>query len=556
MKAKSLWKTIRMYVISCILLVSLCVAGSFSFAMNSMLKKNAESSFQDLSDRLAQSAESLFRETELLALTMSRNPTLIEIMLRPDQYPLDQQYDDFFNLRAIQTNNSHYPQIDACRFIFRHHAFYVREGQQFLSTESEILQDLGQDILQIEKPQWRVSNGIIRYAQPVYNYLYSPKNIGLIVLEMSRAHLDEIFTNIQSLENARFELLFNGESLTVWGEEKNKDHRFLQRSVVFPSGFSLLFSAAGLAHAFSLGQALITTAPWVLIVCTIVFVLLRHIARKLYQTIAQLSTAIAAIDLQSDQMVQPTRYTELNNIVEHFNRMLVQIRRKFTEALQARDQERILSLQMLESQINPHFLYNSLDVINWLAWQEGAEDVAAMSRNLGAFYRDALSKTSNETSLEHELTHVQTYLDIMNYRVDEMPRVQIEIPEKLKNNVLPRLSLQPLLENAFQHGIPNRRNVPGRILLRAEKAENTLRITVRDDGLGMNAECLEKAISDLAVWPPVEMHGLVNIHHRIRLLYGEPFGLVLHSEENRYFEVEMHVPLRPFISQDSLVPDF
>ena len=556
MKAKSLWKTIRMYVISCILLVSLCVAGSFSVSMNRMLERNAESSFQDLSDRLAQSAESLFRETELLALTMSRNPALIEIMLRPDDYPLNQQYDDFFSLRAIQTNNSQYPQIDACRFIFQHHAFYVREGQQFLSEESEIIQELGEDILQTEKPHWRVSGGIIRYVQPVFNYLYSPKIIGLIILETSRSHLDEIFTNIQSLENARFELLFNGESLNVWGEDISRGHSFLQRSVAFPSGFSLLFSASGLAHAFSLRQALIATAPWVLIFCTVVFVLLSHIARKLYQTIAQVSTAIAAVDLQSDQMVQPTRYTELNNIVETFNRMLVQIRRKFTEALQARDQERILSLQMLESQINPHFLYNSLDVINWLAWQEGAEDVAAMSRNLGAFYRDALSKTGNETSLEQELAHVHTYLEIMNYRVDEMPRVTIEIPEELKTNVLPRLSLQPLLENAFQHGILNRRTVPGCIDVRAEKKDQMLRITVRDDGLGMDAESLAKASADLSVWPPVEMHGLVNIHHRIRLLYGEHFGLVLHSEENRYFEAEMLVPLRNFVSPDSLTSGF
>ena len=106
MKAKSLWKSIRLYVFTSVLLVSLCVAASFTVSINSVVQKNAESSFSDLSDRLAQSADSLFRETELLALTISRNPTLIDIMLRSDGYPLEQQYDDFFKLRAIQTNNS------------------------------------------------------------------------------------------------------------------------------------------------------------------------------------------------------------------------------------------------------------------------------------------------------------------------------------------------------------------------------------------------------------------------------------------------------------------
>ncbi len=550
MKAKSMWKSIRLYVIASVLLVSLCVAVSFSVSINRILQKNAESSFQDLSDRLAQNAESLFRETELLALTLSRNPTLIDIMLRSDSYPLDQQYDDFFKLRAIQANNSNYTQIDACRFIFRHNAFYVHDGQQFLSENSEIVRLLGQAVVQADQPQWHVSDGIIRYIQPVFNYLYSPGNIGLIILDMSETQLNDIFTNIQSLENARFELLFKGESLAVWGEDSTSGKDSLQRSVSFNSGFSLHLTASGLPHALTLSQALLTTAPWVLIFCTVVFLLFRQIAHRLYQTVALMSSSISAIDLQSDQTVQPTRYTELNNIVEHFNSMLTHIRRKFSDELQARDKERILSLQMLESQINPHFLYNSLDVINWLAWQEGAEDVATMSRSLGLFYRDALSKTTNENSLEHELEHVNTYLDIMNYRVAEMPRITIDIPQELMNNVLPRLSLQPLLENAFQHGILNRQNSTGSILLLAEKDGEIIRITVRDDGPGMSAENLEKSISSLALWPPVEMHGLVNIHHRTRLLYGERYGLTLRSEENHYFEVELIVPFRAFIPPD------
>ena len=368
----------------------------------------------------------------------------------------------------------------------------------------------------------------------------------MVLLEMSRSRLDELFSHIQSLENARFELLFKEHSIAVWGEGTFSEKAPLQRTVPLGSGFTLLFAASGLRHEMTLTQALLTTIPWILFFCTVVFFLFRLIARRLYQTVAQLSSSISSIDLQSGQLVQPTRYTELNNIVEHFNSMLTHIRRKFSDELQARDKERVLSLQMLESQINPHFLYNSLDVINWLAWQEGAEDVAAMARSLGSFYRDALSKTTNENSLRNEMEHVNTYLEIMNHRISDIPRITIDIPEELMNNVLPRLSLQPLLENALQHGILNRKSAPGTILLCVRREKEALRIAVRDDGPGLSEEKLKKEIDDLAKWPPVEMHGLVNIHHRTRLLYGEQYGLSLFSEENRFFEAVLTVPRREF----------
>ena len=210
-----MWDAIWLYIITSIILISLSVTFPFSIYMNNILQKNAESSFHDLSERLAQSAASLFRETKLLALTMSRNTTLIDIMLRPDEYDLDQQYDDYFTLRSILANNSNYPQIKACRFVFRHDAFYTHEGQQIFSVDSEVAESLAltPSLMQIDQPLWDVHNGTIRYIQPVHNYLYSAGNIGLVILELSDHQLAALFNDIQSLENASS--LFSRDSLLL-----------------------------------------------------------------------------------------------------------------------------------------------------------------------------------------------------------------------------------------------------------------------------------------------------------------------------------------------------
>lgn len=547
MKTKSMWRTIWLYVITSILLVSITVAFSFSIYINGILEKNAESSFYDLSDRIAQSAASFLRETELLALTMARNTTLIDIMLKPNDYPLSQQYDDYFALRAFLSNNN-YQQIDSCRLAFHNSAFYTREKQSLFSIESPMIRSLLYEVepIEIDYPRWVVHNGAIRYIQPVHNYIYSTGNIGLILLDISRPRFSAIFSNVQSLENACFELFFNDQFVCAYGQSASSENAALQRTVDLRSGFSLRFSSTGLSHALRLGQALTSVVPWVLVCCVFIFFLITKIAKGFYRNISLLSASISAIDPMSSRELNLTKYSELNIVVEHFNRMLDHIRRKFKEESEEHDKQRVLSLQMLESQINPHFLYNSLDVINWLAWQQGAEDVATLSRSLGTFYRDALSKTTNENTLAKELAHVNTYLEIMNLRMEDVLFPEIDIPGDLMNNVLPRLSLQPMMENAFQHGVLNKPGCPGAISLCARKQGDVLEITVRDNGPGMSPEKLEAYLNTLSVWPPKEMHGLINIHHRTRLLYGENYGISLRSVENSYFEAILTVPIREF----------
>ena len=534
-----------LYVTAIVVAVTLLSSGAFVVYINSILRRNALSSFSDLSDKLAQNIATLIGETELLGQSMARDTVLVAAMLRLEgQYTLARQYDDYFQIRSILSYNQDHKQLSQIRLVFRHAAFYTREGVSLLSAQSEGARtlDLGLERFASDPAEWQVWNDTIRYIQPVLNYKYASAAVGLVVLELSDERLERIFSNLQSLGDARYELLLHGTPVRVFGTGEARTDTALYRSIDLSHGWRFVLSASDVRHAVRLPQSLLTIGPWVVLGCLLVLVVFSLFAKRFYRGIASLARAISTVRVLGDEHIGAARYRELSVIVSHFNELLTQIRRRFAEEIQAREKERTLALRMLESQINPHFLYNSLDVINWLAFQQGAEDVASLARSLGMFYRDALSRTSNENSLADELAHVRTYLDIMRCRSDGELSLTTDVPDAFQSVGLPRLSLQPIVENAVQHGILRRPDQRGCIELRVWREEGRVYIGVRDNGPGMSQAALEAYTGKLAVWPPEEMHGLINIHQRTRLLYGKAYGVTLRSEEGQWMEVMLSVP--------------
>lgn len=553
----NLWRDTMLFVTGAVLVVSLFISTTYMVYINDVLRKNAQSSFLDLSDKLAQSIAALLSETELLGQAIARDTVLQGAMQRADsQYPLLTQYDDFFRLKALLAQNQDHKQISQIHLVFFHTAFYTREGVSLLSIRSDAARQLGlRDTgLHEDTLGWQAEENALRYVQPVLNVTYATNPIGLVVLELSESRMQGIFDDIQSLADARYELLLGGESVRVYGDPTQEAGSALHRTVALSGDWTFVLSASDLRYALRLSQSVLATLPIVLAGCVIVLAAGRFFARRSYQGIASLAQAISTVDILGDQQIRPARYQELDVIVTHFNAMLGQIRKKFKEEIQTRETERSLALRMLESQINPHFLHNSLDAINWLAYQQGAEDVASMARALGSFYRDALSKTTNEALLADELSHVRTYLDIMRCRVEGEIGLRIHIAQEHLSASIPRLSLQPIVENAVQHGILRTPDQQGTIDVYTSAEADCLSIHVLDNGPGMPEDKLEAFLSTLAIWPPEEMHGLVNIHHRTLLLYGPPYGLHVQSEAGAYMLVTLRVPYRHNVSPSGNTP--
>lgn len=222
----------------------------------------------------------------------------------------------------------------------------------------------------------------------------------------------------------------------------------------------------------------------------------------------------------------------------------VAIARPIEEQVRA-EQERLrrAEFELLQSQINPHFLYNTLDAIVWSAESKDEEQVIRMTRSLSDFFRISLSKGKDEISIKEELLHVRSYLKIQQIRYQDILTYDIDVDKKYQDARIPKITLQPLVENALYHGIKNKRG-GGFIHISAEDCENGFVICIEDNGAGMDEKRLAEVRDGLINQAPAEsaIYGLYNVNERIRLDFGPEYGITIQSEQNVGTKVLVNLP--------------
>ena len=231
--------------------------------------------------------------------------------------------------------------------------------------------------------------------------------------------------------------------------------------------------------------------------------------------------------------------SSFNSMIEKIGNLVEDIR---VEQLNLRATE----LKLLQAQINPHFLYNTLDTIIWLAEAGKKDDVVMMVTTLSDFFRTTLSKGRDYISVREEEAHIRSYLQIQQFRYRDILEYSIDIPEELYEYPILKLTLQPLVENALYHGIKNKRGL-GHIRVSGEKQEGSLIFRVWDDGRGMESDRLEKVGRLIRGEEEVDRSdpsrfGLFNVAQRLRLNYGAQYGISLESVYGEWTEVTVVIP--------------
>lgn len=207
---------------------------------------------------------------------------------------------------------------------------------------------------------------------------------------------------------------------------------------------------------------------------------------------------------------------------------------------------RAMELKLLQAQINPHFLYNTLDAIIWLAESNQKEEVVKMVTALSDFFKTTLSKGQDYISVQEEEAHIRSYLQIQQFRYRDILDYEILISPELYDYQILKLTLQPLVENALYHGIKKKRGM-GHIKVTGKKEGEKLIFRVWDNGKGLNEEMLEYAEAIIKGERKVKGSttsgfGLFNVDQRIRLNYGTEYGLRLDSEYGEWTEVKVEIP--------------
>jgi len=233
-----------------------------------------------------------------------------------------------------------------------------------------------------------------------------------------------------------------------------------------------------------------------------------------------------------------------------FNNMVKQINMLINEVYHEQLEKQKAELKSLKMQINPHFLYNTLESINWLARANGANDVSKMVKALGDLMRTSIGG-EDFINLEDEVRNVNNYITIQKYRYGEKLTVDFKIDPLVLHVKVPKLIIQPLVENSIIYGI-EKLNEKGYILIESYIEENKVIISVIDNGQGIKPDKLESILKEENNNSRTQI-GLINIHRRIKLYYGQEYGMTIQSRFGEGTIASIHIPYIQTLSSENLL---
>ena len=252
---------------------------------------------------------------------------------------------------------------------------------------------------------------------------------------------------------------------------------------------------------------------------------------------------------------EPDIHDEIGDLIDTYNYMSTEMNHLLIERSQAAEELRIAEFNSLQSQINPHFLYNTMDMINWLAAQGKTEEITEAVQKLSRFYKLTLSKKETISNIAQEVEHVSIYIALQNMRFNDNIDFVVDLSDHLMEYQIPKLTLQPVVENAILHGIMEKDEKRGSIVLTGWMDGDVIELLISDDGIGISEENLKKILSGEGGSKTGSNIAIYNIHHRLQILYGEEYGLSYQSTLGKSTDVSIRFPARktnePFFQTNS-----
>ena len=233
---------------------------------------------------------------------------------------------------------------------------------------------------------------------------------------------------------------------------------------------------------------------------------------------------------------------EIGELYKSFNTMMSTVDNLVTDINDLFERQKTWELKALQAQINPHFLYNTLDSVNWMAQQHGYEDISSIVTALGSFFRYSLNKGQEFTTLENELYQIRSYIEIQKIRFKDKLNTEFDIDESILPCRIAKLTLQPLVENCIVHGFDNFEYM-GVITITGTKKDGYVYLTVSDNGKGGDVDKMNRLLDkEFSPDEPIEKYGIHNVNQRIKLYFGNECGL--HYEENEIGGIDVTATLK------------
>lgn len=564
-------QSIKVKILSSMLALSICMILAYmlisiTYSYQSILDSFVQSSLQDLSSA-QNNADNLLSIIENYSIILATDNT-IQTTLTYDSAPAGAELSVNEILVRNQINNiiGTFPRINAVLICDVWGNIYD-SGVTIISPE-----DTWQDFT--TSKGWRSTTpapysisviggytrpDVISYTCPVLNWR-SGAPLGYLTIFVDEAYVQSLYSPEENDDYNMFLLSYDDTLLSTSSSQlygngpvsieqlnhstdfiSDRDNYYIYKQYApLQCYFVKEISKSVIRDTINYMELFMMTIGAVLIAVTVFISIL--IARHLTYDIFRLSNAAEQIRNGNwDVRIECTSHDEIGRLAQKFNSMIEEIEYTTNRLMAEQQSKREYQLELLNQQINPHFLYNTLDNVCSLAKLGYLDELTSLVSNLSSFYRGVLSKGSHIISLKRELNIAASYLKIMQTRYYNTFSFRIDIPEELMENSILRLTLQPILENAIYHGFKD--HLPGgEILISSEVIQNTVYLYVEDNGTGMEPELAATLLTDTGASGSKEGFAIRNVHNRLELYYGTGYGLKVESQLGQGTRITVTVP--------------
>ncbi len=399
----------------------------------------------------------------------------------------------------------------------------------------------------------------VTFSQPIYSVTELDEQIGVICMNLNDSMLMDMndsgnielcMTDMEGnvLSSTDNELLnISGGLLDFHGQAEGMMNKVGKR-YFFKRIQGWNFYVVSIVPLRELYRSNMRVAVLVIIITmsllAVSLIIMRRMINKSY---VPLQKVVAAMDKVSENRLDFRIETadmgeDFKKLGVGYNGMMDDIQQLMAEVVEEQRQTDQIRLNALQSQIQPHFLYNTLDCIHWQACADGNKETSELVMALARYYRICLSKGKDVIPLKQELEHIRCYLVIQNKRYGDIVQYDILVDDALADVKIPKLTLQPLVENAIYHGIRIKEGLSGAVRVEAEQQEGKVLLQVIDSGKGMSKEQIEEMNNSISNYDEEFGYGVRNVNRRIELTFGNEYGLYYRINEAGGVTVEILLP--------------
>lgn len=558
-------------------LLPIIIIGVFgNYIYSKSIEHEAQKHTTQMIEQVKTNIECHIKSIEDIIYYISKDSSVIDLLQIKSNLD-DGRIDTETNVRKILTNYTERHQEIAGILIVNENGFYVSNEIYKIARDSltneEWYQDATSHIEQlrlISRPIGRNITTKVNYGENIISIVKAIRNpsnnqTGVILIDIKTDTIKDIINNVSFGKDGFIYIMDDNDEIVYSPINKIvyrvKSSWLKNKNIIIKnikgSNFKILANKSNYTNwkiigVFSLDETLsaVINMRHYTVLIAIVTLIIATIASLFFSTsiakpIAKLNGLMQRVKGGDLDVKFSSKYNdEISQLGYNFSDMVEEIQKLIDMVYVEQKSKREIELKMLQAQIKPHFLYNTLDTINWMAQKKDADDIVEIVNALTDLFRIGLSKGEEIITISEEIKHIYSYLKIQKVRYDEKIDYKINYSEDIKDYKILKLILQPIVENAIYHGIRQKRG-KGIISINLYEEDNYVKIIVTDSGAGLSIDQvsdIQKILDRGKSEQHYKGYGLFNVNERIKLTFGKEYGIKIYSELGKGTKVKIWHP--------------